>query len=78
MGEVIRHTAPPGESELTKHLVTWAAGIWERQKTQAQLTLHLCEVPENLTMSGLDLGTTHNPWPVLDSSPAEQPGAWTV
>ena len=47
---------PPGESALAKHLVACAAGTWEGHKTQAQQSLCLCGVPENLTMSGLDLG----------------------
>ena len=77
MGEVIRGT-PRGESVLTKHLVAWAAQTWEGHKTQAQLSLCLCGVPENLNLSGLDLGSAHNTGPTLDSSPAEQPGAWAV
>ena len=66
--EVITHH-PPRESELTKHLVNWAAQTWEGHKTQAQLILCLWGVPENLNLSGLDLGSAHNPGPVLDSSP---------
>ena len=44
---------------------------------QAQLRLHLCGVLENLNLnlSSLDLGSTRNPGPTLDSSPAEQPGS---
>ena len=38
---------------------------------QAQLRLHLCGVPENLNLSRLDLGSTRNPGPTLDSSPAK-------
>ena len=74
MGEVIRRTAP-GESALAKHLVTRAAGTWEGHKTQAQPSLCLCGVPEDLNLSGLDLGSARNPGPALDSAPAEQPGA---
>ena len=77
-GEVIRHTTPPGESALAKYLVTWVARTWERHKTQPQPSLCLCGVPENLNLSGLDLGSARNPEPTLDSSPAEQPGAWAV
>ena len=77
MGEVIRHTAP-GESALAKHLVTWAAGTWEGHKTQAQPSLCLCGVPEDLNLSGLDLGSARNTGPASDSAPAEQPGAWAV
>ena len=76
--KVIRCTAPPGESELTKHLVVWAARTWEGHKTQAQLSLSLCGVPENLNLSSLDLGSAYNLGPALDGSPAEQPGAWAV
>ena len=67
MGAII--TAPPGEHVLTKHLVAWAARNWEGHKTQAQLSPWLCRVPENL--SGLHLGSDHNPVPALDSYSAE-------
>ena len=40
-----------------------------RKGTHAQLSLCLCGVPENLNLSGLDLGSAHNPGPALDSSP---------
>ena len=33
----------------------------EGHKTQAQSSLCLCGVPENLNLSGLDLGNAHNP-----------------
>ena len=68
----------PGESVLAKHLVAWVGCTWEGHKTQAQPSLCLCGVPKNLNLSGLDLGSAHNPGPALDSSPAEQPGAWAV
>ena len=74
MGAII--TTPPGESVLTKHLVTWAAQTWEGHKTHAQLSLCPCRVPENL--SDLDLGIAQNVGPALDSAPAEQPGTWAV
>ena len=51
---------------------------WEGHKMRAQPSLHLRGVPENLNPSGVDLGSACNPWPVLDSSPAEQPGALAV
>ena len=54
------------------------ARTWEGHKTQAQPSLRLWGVPENLNMSGLDLGSARNPGPASDSSPAEQPGAWAV
>ena len=60
---------------LAKHLVTRAARIWEGHKTQAQPSLYLCGVPENLNLSGLDLGSAYNPGPAFDSSLAEQLGA---
>ena len=66
---------PPGEGVLAKHLITLAAQTWEGHKTQAQLSLCLCGVPENLNLSNLDLGSARNPGPALDSSPVEQPGA---
>ena len=47
----------------------------EVHKMQAQPSLYLCGVPENLNLSGLDLGGVRNPEPTLDSSPAQQPGA---
>ena len=53
---------------LAKHLVTRAARTWEGHKTQAQLSLHLCGVPKNLNLSGLDLESAHNPGPASDSS----------
>ena len=40
--------------------------------------LCLCGVPENLNLSGLDPGSACNPGLALDTSPAEQPGAWAV
>ena len=69
---------PPGESALTKHLVTCSAGTWEGHKTHTQLSLCLCGVPKNLNLSSSDLGSACKPEPALDSLPAEQPGAWTV
>jgi len=77
--EVIRCTVPPGESALlTKHLVTWTPRTWEGYKTQAQKSLCLCGVPENLNLNGLDLGSACNPGMALDSFPAEQPGTSAV
>ena len=43
--------------------------------SQAQLSLCLGGVTENLNLSGIDLGSACNPGPTLDSFPAEQPGA---
>ena len=42
---------------------------------KSQLSLCLCGVPENLNLSGLDLGSAHNQGPALNNFPAEQPGA---
>ena len=64
-----------GETALTKHLVACATWTWEGQKTQAQPSLCLCGVPENLNLSGLDLGSACNPGPTSDSSLADQPRA---
>ena len=78
IGEVIRHPAPPEESVVAKHLVTWAARTWEGHKTQAQPSLCLGGLPKTLNLRGLDLGSTCNSGLTLDSSPTEQPGAWAV
>ena len=40
---------PAGKSAFSNHLVAQAAWIWEGHKTQAQLSLCLCGVPENLS-----------------------------
>ena len=45
-----------------------AAWTWEGHKTQVQPSLHLCGVPENLKLSGLDLGSAYNPGSASDSS----------
>ena len=42
---------------------------------QAQLSLCLCGVPENLNLRGLVLESAHNPGPTIISSLPEQPGA---
>ena len=73
-----RMHSPPAESVLPKLLVAWTARTREGHTLQAQPSLCLCGVPENLNLSGLDLGSAWNPGPALDSSPAEQPGAWAV
>ena len=68
MGEVISRSLQLEATVLTKHLVTWAAQTWDGHKTQAQPSLHLCGVLENLNLSGLDLGSACNPGPASDSS----------
>ena len=65
-GKAISRSLQLGATVLAKHLVTLAAQTWDRHKTQAQPSLHLCGVPENL--SGLDLGSACKPGPALDSS----------
>ena len=45
-----------------------AAQTWEGHKTQAQLTLCLCGLPEYLILVGLDLGSAHNQGLASDSS----------
>ena len=75
MGEVIRHSPQLGETALTKHLITWGAQTWDGHKTQAQPSVPLCGVPENLNLSGVDLGSTCNPGAHLRRFLAEQPRA---
>ena len=67
-GEAISHSLHLEATALTKHLVTWAAWSWKEHKIQAQPSLHLCGVPENLNLSGLDLGSAYNSGPASDSS----------
>ena len=67
-GQAIRCTPHLGVTALAKHLATWAARTWEGHKTQAQLSLRLCGVPENLNLSSLDLGNVRHPGPTSDSS----------
>ena len=40
----------------------------EGYKTQAQQSLHLCEAPKYLNLSGLDLGSAYNPGLASDNS----------
>ena len=68
MGEGISHNLQLGVTMPAKDLVTWAARTWDGHKTQAQPSLYICEVPENLNLSGLDLGSACNPGPASDSS----------
>ena len=58
---------PPTEGDCARpgHLSCLA---WEGHKMQAQPSLHLCGVPKNLNLSGLDLGSACNPGPASDSS----------
>ena len=74
-GEPIRRSPHLGEDCMRQapgHLSCLDLG---RHKTQAQRSLRLCGVPENLNLSGLDLGSALNPRPTSGSSLAEQPGA---
>ena len=59
------------ESVLIKLLAAWAARAG-RHKTQAQPSLRLCWVPENLNLSGLGLGSGRN------SGPAPWRKAWSL
>ena len=65
MGEEIRCNPHLGVTVLAKHL---AAQTWEGHKAQAQPSLHLCGIPENLNLSGLDLGSARNPELTSNSS----------
>ena len=58
-------------SVLSKHLVTCAARTLEGHKKQAQPSLCLCGVPENLNLSALGLGSSPNSGTTLDSFSAE-------
>ena len=68
MVEAISHNLQLGATALTKHLVTCTAQTWEGHKTQAQPSLRLGGVPENLNLSGLDLGSACNPGPASAST----------
>ena len=57
----MHHT--PGESALTQAPGRLSYSEFGREKTQAQPRLCLWGVPKNL--SGVDLGTAHNPGPAL-------------
>ena len=68
------------KSQLAKHLVTWAAWTSDRHKTQAQPSLHLCGVPENLNLSSLGLESAGNPGTASDSSQKNnlEPEQWRL
>ena len=68
MPEVISRSLQLGVTALAKHLVTCTAQTWEGHKMQAQPSLHLGGVPENLNLSGLDLGSACNPGLATESS----------
>ena len=61
---MIRYTAHMGEC------IHQAPGrlSWEGHKRQAQLSLCVCGVPENLNLSGLDLRSAYNSEPASDIS----------
>ena len=42
-----------------------------RAQNAGPTSLCFCGVPKNLSLSGLDLSSAHNPGPALDSSPTE-------
>ena len=60
---VIKTHVPSGLTARAKPLVAWVARTWDGHKTQAQLSLHLCGVPENLNLSSLDLRSARNAGP---------------
>ena len=72
-GEVVRRTTHLGECTWSPKLLSPGKGT-ECMPNR----LCLCGVPKNLNLSGLGLGSARNSGPALDSSPAEQPGAWAV
>ena len=67
-GEGISHSLQLGATMCTKDLVTWASQTWKRRQTQAQPSLCLCGVPENLNLSSLDLGNACKPEHTSESS----------
>ena len=67
-GEGLSRSLQLGATLRAKHLVTWAARTRDGRKTQAQPSLSLCGGPENLNLSGLDLGSAYKPGPASDSS----------
>ena len=68
MVEGISHSLQLRATSRAKDLVTWATRTWDRDKTQAQPSLRLCGVPENLNLNALDLGSACKPGPTSDSS----------
>ena len=67
-GEVVLHLKRVGSSS------SWFSDLLRRgrHKTQAQPSLPLCEVPKNLNLSGLGLGSARN------SGPAHCRVAWSL
>ena len=57
---------PPGGNCTRQAPGHLSSSDWEGHKTQAQLSLRLCGVPENL--SSLDLESPCSPGPTSDSS----------
>ena len=79
--ERLETEAGTGRGEVVLHLKrvcsssTWLPellGPGEQHKTQAQLSLCHCGVPENLNLSGLDLGSACN------SGPAPCRATWSL
>ena len=68
MVEGISHSLQLRATLRAKDLVTWATRTWDRDKMQAQPSLRLCGVPENLNLNALDLGSACKPGPTSDSS----------
>ena len=67
-GEGIILSLQLGATRRAKDLVTGAVQTWDGCKMQAQPSLCLCGVPENLNLSCLDLGSARKPGPASDSS----------
>ncbi|CAI9180715.1 unnamed protein product [Rangifer tarandus platyrhynchus] len=67
-GEVVLHLKRVGSSS------SWFSDLLgrRRHKTQAQPSLPLCEVPKNLNLSGLGLGSARN------SGPTPWRAAWSL
>ena len=63
----VSHSLQLGATPWAKHPVTWAARTRDGRKTRAQPSLHLCGGPENLNLSGFDLGSACKPGPASDS-----------
>ena len=67
-GERISRNLQLRATTRIKDLATWVARTWDGRKMQAQQSLHLCGVPKNMNLSGLDVGSACKPGPTSDSS----------
>ena len=66
--EVIKMHGPTGTVCSPSTGLTELLGPGKGTKKHAQLSLCPCGVPENLNLSGLDLGSAQNAGPALDSA----------